>query len=228
MEKVKQQEVLYGNINKNLIGIHGRIGSGKDTVGNIILFLLHKEHLKATDLQFDPNIDYSYGSHGFQIRKMAGKLKQIASILTGISAENFESQEFKKMQMHSCWGMTYREFLQKIGTDAMRNGLHEDTWLNAFWVDYKPPMNVTYKVSDYSKYPKWIITDIRFENEYNSVKEREGLMIKVERPGIETQSHASETGLDHITDWDWVIQNDGTIEDLISMVKDILKIEKIL
>ena len=220
---------------RNLISISGKIGSGKDTVGNIILFLLHKEHLKATDLQFDPNIDYSYGSHGFQIRKIAGKLKQIASILTGISAENFESQEFKKMQMHSCWGMTYREFLQKIGTDAMRNGLHEDTWLNAFWVDYNPiggKMISPKYPKDYTsgrfEFPNWIITDVRFENEYNSVKERGGLMIKVERPGIETQSHASETGLDHITDWDWVIQNDGTIEDLISMVKDILKIEKIL
>ena len=211
---------------KNLISISGKIGSGKDTVGTIIQYLTSNQQNNSFEEVINNNIKINTSI--WEIKKMAGKLKQVASILTNIPVENFENQEFKKMQMHSCWGMTYREFLQKIGTDAMRNGLHKDTWLNAFWVDYRPPMDVTYVVNDYSKYPKWIITDVRFENEYNSVRERGGLMIKVTRSGIETQNHASETGLDHITDWDWVIHNDGTIEDLIEMVQEMLIKENII
>jgi len=248
---------------KNLISISGKIGSGKDTVGTIIQYLTSNQQNNSFEEVINNNIKINTSI--WEIKKMAGKLKQVASILTNIPVENFENQEFKKMQMHSCWGMTYREFLQKIGTDAMRNGLHEDTWLNAFWVDYRPPMDVTYVVNDYSKYPKWIITDVRFENEYNSVRERGGLMIKVTRslavcgtcyktgtaneldilsqsgrfvnghckvgdiiPNDQLPSHASETGLDHITDWDWVIHNDGTIEDLIEMVQEMLIKENII
>jgi len=129
--------------------------------------------------------------------------------------------------------MTVREFLQRLGTDAMRNNLHENVWVNAFWIDYKGIKYAQgtagydpYKPKDILKYPNWIITDVRFENEYNSVKRRGGLMIKVERPGIETQSHASETGLDHITDWNYVINNSGSIEDLVREVENILKKEK--
>jgi len=220
---------------KNLISCSGKINSGKDTVCSIIQYLVIQKETGITE-----SFEKFRGStlemlSPYQNKKMAGKLKQVASILTGIPVEKFEDQEFKKTEMSSEWGMTYRTFLQKLGTEAIRNGLHEDTWLNAFWIDYKPFKTVSLALGQSVnldnfpiEYPNWIITDVRFENEYNSVKERGGLMIKVERPGIETQSHASETGLDDITDWDWVIHNDGTIEDLISMVKDILEIEKII
>jgi len=208
---------------RNLISISGKIGMGKDTVCSIIQYLTTKKQ---------SNIDCSFeefrGStlemlSPYQNKKMAGKLKKIASILTGIDVNKFEDQEFKKTEMSPEWGMTYRTFLQKLGTEAMRNGLHTDTWLNAFWIDYKDIYTGSWGQGHhiYEK-PNWIITDVRFENEYNSVKERGGLMIKVERPGIETQTHTSETGLDHITDWDYVIQNDGTINDLIEKVHEIL------
>jgi hypothetical protein len=32
------------------------------------------------------------------------------------------------------------------------------------------------------KYPNWIITDCRFENELKAVKERDGITIRVQRP----------------------------------------------
>ncbi len=58
-----------------IIGISGYSGSGKDLVGTIIQEIsLNKWHIK----------------------KWAGKLKTIASILTGIPVEKFEDQEFKK------------------------------------------------------------------------------------------------------------------------------------
>jgi hypothetical protein len=252
---------------RNLISISGKIGMGKDTVCSIIQYLTTKKQ---------SNIDCSFeefrGStlemlSPYQNKKMAGKLKQVASILTGIPVNKFEDQEFKKTILGSEWNyewnidwendwypvavgkgnrkkeefggginkMTIREFLQKLGTDAIRNGLHEDTWLNAFWIDYKPiggKMISPNYPKDYTsgrfEFPNWIITDCRFENEYNSVKERGGLMIKVERPSSGTDNHASETGLDSITDWDYVIQNDGTINDLIEKVKAILIKERII
>ena len=29
------------------------------------------------------------------------------------------------------WGMTVREFQQRLGTDAVRDGLHKDSWVLA-------------------------------------------------------------------------------------------------
>jgi cytidylate kinase len=112
-----------------LIGISGKMGSGKDTLGDM---------LTAVEPQY-------------KIKKYATKLKQIASLLSGISVEKFESQDFKKFDMPTVWNkinkptsaygeqvtkMTVREFLQKIGTDALRDGLHDDVWINALYSNY--------------------------------------------------------------------------------------------
>lgn len=82
-----------------IIGINGYIGSGKDTVG-MILQALTMEHKGAW---YNNPAGYTEGykdrpnlKGGWQIRKFAGKLKQIASIITGIPVEKFEDQEFKK------------------------------------------------------------------------------------------------------------------------------------
>ena len=223
-----------------IIGISGRIGSGKDTVGEIIqkLCLTNK-------------------GPEFEIKKFAGKLKQTASLLTGIDIEKFEDQEFKKLNMSSDWDhelvgedwvdlkpvlvpMTYREFLQRLGTEAMRDGLHTNVWINALFADYKifnePSM---YPNGGGGKEPNWIITDMRFPNEMDAVVERKGITIRVVRSfnhkmGSKeigtldlTPQHPSETAIDD-AEFDYEIINDGYIADLIDKVIDILTLEKLI
>jgi hypothetical protein len=91
------------------------------------------------------------------------------------------------------------------------------------------------------KYPNWIITDTRFPNELDAVVKRQGLTIKVIRPDVLTNSttgksflikvhkkeHESETALDK-AEFDYVVYNTGTIEDLIREIKGILIQEKII
>ena len=128
------------------------------------------------------------------MKKFAGKLKTIASLLTGIPVEMFEDQEFKKTDLPNEWvyvkpfnparNMTVRELLQKLGTEAMRDGLHTNVWVNALFADYKSYgetkcyTNTTPKDNEY---PNWIITDMRFPNEMEAVKERKGIIIRVVR-----------------------------------------------
>jgi hypothetical protein len=76
---------------------------------------------------------------------------------------------------------------------------------------------------------KFIITDTRFPNELSAVKERCGITIQVRR-GEQVDSsvlHESETALDN-SSFDYVIINNGTIEELVEKVKDILVKEKII
>ena len=206
-----------------IIGISGRMGSGKNTVGDIIekICLTNEGPL-------------------FEQRSFAGKLKQIASLLTGIHVKKFENQEFKKLDMNPEWGMTYREFLQKLGTEAMRDGLHTNVWVNALFADYKRALDLVksedtkydLKVEEVGEYPNWIITDMRFPNEMEAVKERGGITIRVVRQDMHSleamiPAHASETALDDV-EFDYEIINDAGIPELIEKVREILIIEKIM
>jgi ABC-type oligopeptide transport system ATPase subunit len=228
-----------------IIGINGKIGSGKDTVGKIIQYLQchNTGEITIQDVMSNPEHEWWLEEQSkFEIKKFAGKLKEVASLLTGIDVEDFEDQEFKKSYLGSEWGtvrpnplnaipvfedaqfnelMSVREFLQKLGTEAMREGLHTNVWVNALFADYKPP-----KMSQYNP-SNWIITDMRFPNELEAVVERKGITIRVVRPGTTTGTHASETALDDAY-FDHVISNNGTIEDLVEKVKQILTIERII
>jgi hypothetical protein len=222
-----------------IIGISGRIGSGKDTVGEIIqkLCLTNK-------------------GPEFEIKKFAGKLKQMASLLTGIPVEDFEDQEIKNSILGEEWGklgvnnpllaiepfkkfqfwelMSVRELLQKLGTDAVRDGLHKDAWVNALFADYRNFHTDKFSVRqgiNKPEYPNWIITDMRFPNEMEAIVKRGGLTIKVIRPVKKSKTtprlHPSETALDgHTMHYD--IINDGSIEDLIKKVREILIEQKII
>jgi hypothetical protein len=225
-----------------IIGINGKIGSGKDTVGSII------QYLTAEDTgQFCLNRIHSgksiEGHHNstWEIKKFAGKLKQTASLLTGIPIEKFEDQEFKKTYLGEEWNspynipfsgpdfvkhdgaMTVRTLLQRLGTEAMRDNLHENVWVNALFADYKagdPEWDAFY--------PNWIITDMRFENELEAIVRRKGITIRVVRPGRTlTGTHPSEIALDGFI-MHYEIINAGTIEDLIERVREILIKENII
>ena len=205
-----------------IIGINGKIGAGKDTVGTIIQGLL-----------------YTNKDQSSEIKKFAGKMKQIASILTGISVEKFEDQEFKECFLDVEWGtiqdiplnsippfadmqfnvmMTVREFLQKLGTEAMRDGLHTNVWVNALFADYKKKSN-------------WIITDMRFPNEMEAVVKRHGITIRVTRPVKKSKNtpklHSSETALDKAK-FDYEIINDGSMEKLVKKIRKILIKEELI
>jgi dephospho-CoA kinase len=218
-----------------IIGINGKIGSGKDTVGKIIQYLQchNTGEITIEDVMSNPEHEWWLEEQSkFEIKKFAGKLKQIGSILSGIDVEMFEDQEFKKLYMSPEWGMTYREFLQKLGTEAMREGLHTNVWVNALFADYTPTHYLIgafdTKLTDGDPvYPNWIITDMRFPNEMEAVELREGVTIKVVRSGTAVGTHPSETALDDAY-FDHVISNNGTIEDLVEKVRQILTIERII
>ena len=161
---------------------------------------------------------------------------------------------------------TPRSLLQKIGTDLLRNQLHPNTWVNATFADYKvegtisivKSINNTQEVNidlsnkkhrnliqgeeihkNISLIPNWIITDVRFPNELQAIKDRGGINIRINRPcsicgGVgyhkldcRPSEHISETALDN-AEFDYVIENDCTIDDLIEKVREILIKEGLL
>jgi hypothetical protein len=213
-----------------IIGISGYSGSGKDTVGAIIQYIFANKE-KPLSLPVEKMVTdmdefglFLESESEWEIKKFAGKLKDIASHLTGIDIEDFEDQEFKKTNLGREWWttcdegwqpMTVREFLQKLGTDALRTGLHPNVWVNALMADYDEDSN-------------WVITDTRFPNEAMAIKEKGGIIIRIDRPGFKPiNDHPSEIALNG-WNFDYKIAN---VSDLISLtftVETILKHAKII
>ena len=225
-----------------IIGINGYAGSGKDTVGTIIQYLKAKPQNTSLEDVLDFPLTHQWWLEDmstWEIKKWAGKLKSIASMLTGIDKSKFEDQEFKKTNLGSQWDcnppgkvgtvyrqpMTVRDFLQKLGTDAIRDGLHTNAWVNALMADYKA---IDYNDDEQPELPNWIITDTRFPNEAQAIKDAGGLVIRIDRPGVKPiNDHPSEVGLDSWK-FDYKIANVSDLKALTGTVEMILLKENIL
>ena len=231
-----------------IIGINGYAGSGKDTVGTIIQNLTAFPNDSVDSIV--KMIEQNYSSDGqWQIKKWAGKLKEVASMLTGIPVKKFEDQEFKKTYLGPEWAtlrmkpgkrqngifpklidmepvpMTVRDFLQKLGTDGLRDNLHKNVWVNALMADYEGMYDLD---TDKTTYPNWVITDTRFPNEAQAIQQANGIIIRVERPGVKPiNNHPSEVSLDN-WNFDHTIINDSSVEALAEKVKQVLQFHKII
>lgn len=177
----------------NLIGISGKKRSGKDTVS------------KKLNLFFPE----------FELKSYAYRLRQICSILTNKPIEFFLNDNNKPVYLEE-WGMNVRELLQKVGTDCFRDNLDKNIWVKSLFSEYKHCKS------------KWIITDVRFENEVNRIKENGGIVIRVtgNYPNyIKTSddNHPSETALDNYKDFDYYINNDGTLENLNEKIQNLVQ-----
>jgi hypothetical protein len=217
-----------------LIGINGYAGSGKDTVGRIIQYLLSAFNGVNLEKILNNYEEYEWmleEQSEWEIKKYAGKLKEIASLLTGIPVQKFEDREFKNTYLSKEWRvhglpMRVREFLQYLGTNALRNCLHQNTWVNALFADYKcVPADRAPKGWDCDN---WIITDVRFPNEAKAIKDRGGIIIRVDRPFVKPiNNHSSEIALDE-WNFDYKIGNVSDLKSLAFTVENILLKENLL
>lgn len=143
--------------------------------------------------------------------------------------------------------MTVRQLLQEVGTDAMRNVVHPNIWINALFADYLDEYNPVIG----NMQSNWIISDMRFPNELEAVKKRGGITIRVNRiinekmlhdiaissapSGVGKEiiednkkySHPSETALDS-AEFDYIIENNEGMPELIKKVREILIKENII
>ena len=100
-----------------------------------------------------------------------------------------------------------RCLLQRLGTEAGRKVLGPDVWVRSL-LD-RPPVRLA-------------VSDCRFVDEAEAVRARGGIIIRVNRPGFgPINGHVSETALDGY-DFDAVLVNDGSIEDLAAKVEAIV------
>ena len=141
--------------------------------------------------------------------------------------------------------LTPRLLLQLLGTQCGREIIHPEIWVNALFADYKEKYDHE-KSKDLEEFeyinslPNWLVTDVRFPNEVDAIKNRDGKIIRINRINhkqyveyngqmvVAYDVHPSETALDNYDGFDYVIEATGTAEDLIPKVKAIMIKEGII
>lgn len=220
--------------NTMIYGISGHKQSGKNTVALIWQLLDFKyngdykeivvknystdeEYIKACITGMHSYLRYAYRFR-FRTHSFAHKLKLIVSILTGCYMLDLEKEEFKNSELpkelQKKGIRTYRELLQKLGTEILRNNLGNNLWADIL-------------LREYSEDDSWLITDVRFPNEVEAIKSKGGKIIRLIRDNP-TDAHSSETALDNFKGFDYVIDNNCSIEQLIARIKVIMEAEGII
>jgi len=206
-----------------IIGLVGFIGSGKDTVAG------------------------EFVRQGCVRDSFASPLKDLCAAIFGWSREllegdTAESREFRETP-DMFWtrklgidNFTPRVALQLIGTDVMRKHFSNDIWLNS--LEYR------FRKANHNRCV--VISDVRFKNELELIKNMNGYVVWVRRgelPEWYDTAASAHTGNAvsrkimqtryrdiHESEWNWVgfdhdfvINNDGTLDDLCTKVADISK-----
>lgn len=207
-----------------IIGICGFIGSGKDTIA-----------------------DYLTNFHGFRRESFANSLKDAVSHVFGwdrtmLEGRTKQAREWRE-QRDEWWSqrlgmnITPRWVLQNWGTEVCRKAFHDDIWIASLENKLR---NSTDDI---------VISDCRFPNEIKSIKDAGGIVIRVKRgPEPEWYNDAVSANKGHIqnynwalsvdklkrlgihasetswvgTDFDAVLENDGSIDDLFTKIKDLV------
>jgi hypothetical protein len=207
-----------------IIGIVGHIGSGKDTVGNIIT--------NQTQGRRD---------------SFAAPLKDVCASIFGwpremLEGDTLQSREFRETpdifwtRKTGIDNFTPRLALQLMGTDVLRDHFHNNIWINS----------LEYRLRSVPDAQTIVITDARFTNELDLIKHMCGQIIWVQRGELpdwyETAVEANGGNVVskrimqsryrdvHQSEWDWagypvdhIIRNTSTMADLEFKTQSILE-----
>jgi len=144
----------------------------------------------------------------------ADPLKQMCIDYLGLTYDDLYTRE-GKTKFNEFWKMTNREILQKIGTDCFRNNFCKDFYCKL--------LEIYLKTFDKKVL---IVPDVRFDNEAETIKKNNGIIIKIDRENHELTNkeimHESEQGISEKL-IDYNIDNSSTLDILLEKINIILK-----
>lgn len=111
----------------------------------------------------------------------------------------------EKEAINPRWGLSWRHAAQTLGTEWGRK-LDQDIWLRI----------LVHRIKD-SKHDKFVISDVRFENEAHTIRDNGGRILHLTGRAADLgarANHASEALVKFKADEDWKIDNSQGIEDM--------------
>ena len=174
-----------------IIGLSGYARSGKDEVAKILV-----EEFGFVRVAFADKIRELLYKMDPPVEVGVSSEKHIVGLQNYVDIYGWDTAKQHPM---------VRAMLQNLGVGARK------TFGDGFWV--------WQVIQDLEPNIKYVITDVRFENEADFVKESNGKIWRVVRAGVEpVNSHISERDMDGYK-VDMILKNEGTLEDLRTLVR---------
>lgn len=156
----------------------------------------------------DSAADWLALRYQYRVMRFSDPLKEAAAILLGRPVWQMRGDGgFDREAVLPEWGFSTRYFLQRFGTEAMRDNFGADFWVKK--------MRSTLAALTETRVA---ISDCRFDNEAAMVRELGGIVVQVWRPNVEGSSHASDAGVIA----DLTLFNDGTLLQLRAQVDSLV------
>lgn len=197
-----------------LIGLTGKRGSGKNTVGEFIKDWAEQNGEKAELQGFADRLKLSFARIWVpdatleEALEFCDTIKNVGSVKHDTILPNGLFDRFGVKNV-----VSGREALQHYGTEA-----HREVFGDNFWVDQLLP-NPGWQLKWGQDVPYAVVTDLRFENEADRILSLGGVVYEIKRGDLESQqdAHASEQPLGDEYLYG-TFYNNGTLEELKSEV----------
>lgn len=129
--------------------------------------------------------------YGFHVVSFAEPIKHMLCGLFGWDYDQCQEGAFKETPRDDCYGRTPRDLMLSLGTAWGREMVNENIWTDAALrsIDSREKQGNSV-----------VVPDVRFNNEAEAIKSRNGFIISVERTGAvgpyaESIEHISEEGI---------------------------------
>jgi hypothetical protein len=189
-----------------IIGLTGEARAGKDTVAKMIEQHYYLAEVVRTGFAWKLKLSAMRIFHPNATQEMALEWADWLKTQADVVIEETDVIGVTNQ-------ITGRAFLQNYGTEAHRDTFGEDFWLDAVLWAGRDDCDIL------------VISDARFENEVQRIRDRGGEVWRVERPGNVNPdavgAHASEQRIpdEYVTT---TIVNDGSLRDLEAKVLEAL------
>lgn len=175
-----------------IIGFGHRRAVGKDTACTLLY-----SHLRTTG--YAGNV---------AIGSFAYALKHLCSELFDLNDPEFHDKDRSARDIipEHCT-MSVRDIWIKVGNDM--RAIDPDIWVKGL-------------MKIYGGVDLLLVSDMRYPNEVDYIRNHDGLTIKIDRPSEPKFDDIADSALADYTDWDHTITNDGDLKQFNNKVIDLL------
>ena len=180
-----------------VLGLGYRMRVGKDSVADVLVER------------------YGFRRYGFAEALKVEVLERFRDVLDVVARETYGSgidhiERAREALVRDLKPSVVRALLQNYGTEVRRRDDPQ------YWVDM-----LHTQILHRDRPTRAVVTDVRFRNEAAWVHGVGGLLVRVDRGAPEQGSvsaHTSERDLAEYLGWDYILKNDGTLDDLSAAV----------